>query len=241
MALLNQSDENFEVIIADDDNSEASTHFIREWAQLCPFPLVHVNQLKDDGFRKNEVLNKAILKSSGEFIVFIDGDCIPHRHFIKQYRAHMHENIALFGRRVMLTKAMKDKLVQTKDLGLLSLWNLFMNRTGNLKDAFYLPFLNRRHQAGIWGCNWGIHKKHLLEVNGFDEDYIHAGVGEDVDIEGRLYKNGIRLKSLKQKAIVYHLYHKPNYSDADIQLNFELLKLKQKEGLIFCKNGIVKK
>ncbi|MBC7381474.1 MAG: glycosyltransferase [Bacteroidia bacterium] len=239
-ALDTQSNKNFEVIIADDDHSETSAFFIKEQAAYHTYRLLHVNQMLDDGFRKNEVLNKAIVVAKGEIIVFIDGDCIPHIHFIKEYIGRMQDKTALFGRRVMLSQYLTMKLIQTHNLKLLSLFNLLITGSNQLKEALYLPFINKKRNAGIWGCNWGIYKKHLLEVNGFDEDYILAGVGEDVDIEARLKLNGIRLKSVKYKAIVYHLYHKLNYSDNDVQMNFKLLEQKQQEGLKYCRNGILK-
>ncbi len=65
-------------------------------------------------------------------------------------------------------------------------------------------------------------KEHLLEVNGFDEDYVRAGVGEDVDIEWRLKQNGIKLKSIRFGAIVYHLHHDVNYSNDDIKYNLKI-------------------
>jgi cellulose synthase/poly-beta-1,6-N-acetylglucosamine synthase-like glycosyltransferase len=241
MALKKQSFKDFEVIIADDDNSEQSNAFINSQIGSAPFPMFHVNQLVDDGFRKNEVLNKAITKSRGEIIVFIDGDCIPHKHFIKEYALRMRENIAFFGRRVMLSEKVTGKLLKTKDLSTLNFFSLLFTDSKNVKYAFYLPPApNNKKSIGIWGCNWGVYKKHLLEVNGYDEDYIRAGVGEDVDIEWRLQKNGVEVHSIKQQAIVYHLYHKPGYSDEYFKSNFEMLEQKKKAGLVFCKNGIQK-
>ena len=75
---------------------------------------------------------------------------------------------------------------------------------------------------GLLGCNWGILKKHLVEVNGFDEDYIRAAVGEDTDVEWRLKRSGIGSKSMKNKAIVYHLHHERSYSNEGVEKNREL-------------------
>jgi cellulose synthase/poly-beta-1,6-N-acetylglucosamine synthase-like glycosyltransferase len=239
LALSRQSFKDFEVIIADDDNSERSTAFINNQISVVPFKMSHVHQLVDDGFRKNEMLNKAIVKSTGEIIVFIDGDCIPHKHFIKEYATRMKDNVAFFGRRVMLSQTVTTGLLKTKDISTLTFFKLLFTDSKNVKYAFYLPPApNNKKPIGIWGCNWGVYKKHLLEVNGYDEDYIRAGVGEDVDIEWRLQKNGVSVCSIKQQAIVYHLYHKPGYSDEYFKSNFDMLEQKKKDGIIFCKNGI---
>ena len=50
-----------------------------------------------------------------------------------------------------------------------------------MKEAIYNPWFPMAYKTrGLSGRNWGIYKKHLLDINGFDEDYINAGVGEDV-------------------------------------------------------------
>jgi glycosyltransferase involved in cell wall biosynthesis len=43
-------------------------------------PIQHVWQ-EDDGFQKCRVMNKAIVASRGEYLIFTDGDCIPHPDF----------------------------------------------------------------------------------------------------------------------------------------------------------------
>ena len=103
----------------------------------------------------------------------------------------------------------------------------------------YLPFISTKKDYGILGCHWSAHKEDLLAINGYDEDYVLAGIGEDVDIEWRMKESGIKFKSLKFKAIQYHLHHALNYtSDAE---NIALLKEKKKLGHIVCLNGILKK
>jgi hypothetical protein len=81
-------------------------------------------------------------------------------------------------------------------------------------------------------------KKDLLAVNGFDADYVRAGVGEDNDIEWRLLENGVGFKSMKNKAIVYHLHHERSYSEDGVQANFRLWDEKKKANHIRCLNGI---
>lgn len=75
-------------------------------------------------------------------------------------------------------------------------------------------------------------------MNGYDEDYVSAGVGEDVDIEWRLLAKGIKLQSMKHRAIVYHLYHAAHYSTADLEGNYAMVKAKQAAGKIYCLHGL---
>ncbi len=237
-ALRYQSNTNFEVIIAEDDNDENSKLFINEKIKTLPYNIIHLNQKEDNGFRKNQMLNRSIAKANNEFIVFIDGDCIPHKHFIKEYIKNAKEGLILFGRRVMLSESISNKLMATVDFKILSLLNLILTKSKHIEEAIYVPFGFVIKKKALCGCNWGILKKHLIDVNGFDEDYQKAGVGEDVDIEWRLLQNGLRLKSLKYKAIVYHIYHKRSYAEDGVQFNYRLLKDKKDKNNIFCLNGL---
>ena len=40
---------------------------------------------EDKGFRKSKILNHAISKCKSDYIVFLDGDCLPHKHFIRDH------------------------------------------------------------------------------------------------------------------------------------------------------------
>ena len=239
-ALDCQSYKDFEIIVAEDDNEMQTVEFVKVERGRHDFVIKHLRQKEDNGFRKNEMLNKALADAEGEFIVFLDGDTIPHKHLVMEYAKSLREGVALFGRRVMLSEKLTNKILASGNLSLLNFPELVFSGSGKLKYAVYLPFVKSFRETGIWGCNWGIMKKHLLAVNGFDEDYVKAGYGEDVDIEWRLKNNGIRLLSVRFGAIVYHLHHKANYSEEDLRFNFILMEKKKRERTVRCKNGLVK-
>ena len=238
--LKRQSVKNFEVIVAEDDNEPNTAKQILFFSKKYFFTIKHVHQNEDNGFRKNEMLNKAIKVSDGEIILFLDGDVIPHRHFVNAYVKSIENGVALFGRRVMLSEKLTHNILTSQRLNLLNFSHLVTSKSKRVKYSLYLPFIKSYRETGIWGCNWGIYKKHLIEINGFDEDYVKAGVGEDVDIEWRLKQNGIKLKSIRFGAIVYHLHHKVNYSGDDVRHNFKLFDKKKKAKNIFCNNGLKK-
>jgi len=235
-ALDKQSCQDFEIIVAEDD-TKSTLDFIHPNFKI---PVKQVFQGVDNGFRKNQVLNKAIVASEGQYIIFVDGDCIPHIHFIKSYRRHIDEQSILFGRRVMVSPTLTSRLYETKDITLLSWSNLVNSGSTRLKYGIYVPFLKRIRETGIWGHNWGVLKSHLLAVNGYDEDYHTAGVGEDVDIEYRLKKLGLKLYSIRFAAIQYHLDHKINYSQDEVNIGKKMFAVKIEQGNIRCLNGIEK-
>lgn len=242
-ALNQQSTRNFEVIISEDDNNFETIDFILKCKDMYAFKITHIYQPKDDGFRKNEMLNKAIINSNTDKLVFIDGDCIPHKYFIINYINSFKEGFILDGRAVMLDEKTTHYVLETLSLKRLNLFYLLFTNSSLLKNGIYSPFISlsfKKSGRGLVGRNWGIYKKHLIDVNGFDMDYVHAGVGEDVDIEWRLKAIGIKTILMKNKSIVYHLFHKRGSYDKMFKHNYELLNNKKKLNNVYCLNGIDK-
>ena len=174
MSLLQQEYKNFEVIIAEDDNCEDTVHFLKQNAARFPFNTLHVYQKEDSGFRKNEMLNKAIHVATGGLIIIIDGDCILHKSFFKEYAKEIEDKTILFGRRALLSEPITNELLRSKKISKLKLLNLIWRKTSRVEDVIYLPgipkFLKKKRNKGVQGSNMGFLKKDILAINGFDED-----------------------------------------------------------------------
>ena len=238
-ALNNQDHNNFEVIISEDDYNPETISFIEENKISYNFAIKHLYQKVDDGFRKNQMLNRSIKKALSDVLSFIDGDCIPHKYFVKEYIKNVKEGIFLVGRRVMLGKKISSQILKTSSLNKLNFISLLLSDSNMVKEGLYSPYIPLVLKIkGLKGCNWGIFKKHLLDINGFDEDYIGPAVGEDTDVEWRLIRNGLKPSSIKNKAIVYHLYHPRSYSQEGVSSNIHIVKRKIKEQNIQCLKGI---
>jgi glycosyltransferase involved in cell wall biosynthesis len=236
--LARQTFQNFELIIAEDNEGAAMAQFIESAQKDYAFPIKHITQ-PDKGFLKCRALNKSLAITDAEYIVFIDGDCIPHTHFLEQHYRNRAPKLALYGRRVMLSEGFSKKLLAEKNIESINFLNLLRYRCERLDCAFYIPPMpsSRSDSAtGIWGCNWSIHRADLLAINGFDEDYTLPGIGEDVDIEWRLVATGVKLGYIKFKAIQYHLFHEMNYTQTD--KNDAIMLQKKAANEIVCKQGI---
>jgi glycosyltransferase involved in cell wall biosynthesis len=234
----------FEAIVSEDDDAKETIDFLDQIKPKLSFPIIHISQ-PDDGFRKCKAMNKAIEASSTDFIIFLDGDCIPHRHLVKNYVSVKQEGRVLYGRRVMLSEKITKELFREKKFDVLGFFNLILNQCKRVEEGLYLPFVPQRFKkktSGILlGCNMGISKKDLININGFDEDYIAAGCGEDSDIEWRLKAlENISFYSMKFSAIVYHLYHVERFSRAMELKNEEILAHKIQQGFFRCKKGLKK-
>ncbi len=241
-SLDRQSCKNFEVVIAEDNNDLKTVRFINGARLLHNYNILHVSQ-EDIGFRKTRILNEAVKSANGEQLVFIDGDCILHKHFIKEYSKAITDTHFCYGRRVFCSRKLTNILLESKSFRKCNILNAFLYGGRSIGAGFYLPFIINKDKQyrRILGCNWGILKKNILEVNGFDEDYDRAGVGEDFDIDWRLKMHGFKVRSMKGKAIVFHMYHKANYIPSDTEYVEKLMAEKKMAGNSFCINGIYRK
>jgi GT2 family glycosyltransferase len=184
-------------------------------------------------------MNAAIRVARAEVLVFLDGDCIPHRNFVSAYANTVVPGFAYWGRRVMLGPIISARLNVGRMKLPITLGNLLFSDSRRIEEALPLRVLGTQAKSrAISGCNWGICKLHLLAVNGFDEDYVSACVGEDVDVEERLILSGIKLKSMRNRAIVYHLYHRPNENAESHEANLQLMKEKIHRHGAICRNGL---
>ena len=233
-ALEIQTYRDFEVIIADDGSKPEVVEEINRLKSNYFFPIKHVWHA-DNGWQKNIILNKAIVATEGEYIIFIDGDCIPHRRFIQEHVEYRKENQLISGRRVMLTD--KTSKYLTKDnikkghFGSIIFLPLlietvfggkktFMENLIRIRNPFLRKLFLKDRQRYLLGCNYSIWKADLLKVNGFDERFVYPGTGEDTDLEARLNRIGVISISKKQLVTVFHCFH--IHFDTDFEQNKKL-------------------
>ena len=223
-ALNNQYDNNFEVVIADDGSTDENVAKVKELAGGYKFNIHHVWQ-EDKGFRKNKILNQAILKANNDYLIFIDGDCIPQSNFVIDHLSQAEPNTCLNGRRADLSPKVSEKIKNKKHDEPNKLFKTYLTaiifdyllgngknieKGFNISNPTLSSYLNRpsRKVKGVVGCNFSINKSDMLKINGFDERYEFPGVGEDSDIEYRLRLAGIKIKNIFFMANQIHLYHK---------------------------------
>jgi glycosyltransferase involved in cell wall biosynthesis len=212
-----QSFAEFEVIIADDGSTEQNQAWIKKIIHTKKFPVNHIWH-EDLGWRKTTILNKAVKASQSDYLIFIDGDCIPHKHFVREHMKNKESGIILSGRRLNLSKEFSESLTARsiskgfleKNI-LLWLWHGIQKKTRHAEKGLYLPLLRpflKLKSKELLGCNFSIYKDDLYRINGFDERYMAPTFGEDTDIEYRARLLGIKIKSVRNLAVQYHLYHK---------------------------------
>lgn len=247
-ALKRQTTQEFEMVVADDGSGPEIRRLVDREKERATFPVVHLWQ-EDSGFRKNAMLNKSIEAARTDYLVFIDGDCVPHRQFLEDHLEQRQSNTALCGRRVNIGRRIVGRLtVNDIETGRLERFNLRLLLDGllagssNLEDGVRIGNdrirrVLHRGRARILGCNFSVEKKLLENINGFNEDYQAPGRGEDSDIAFRLELSGARLYPIRYSAIVYHLYHPATKEGRE---NKEIYESVVSSRNPVCRNGLKK-
>lgn len=250
--VLRQSTSDFELVICDDGSGPETREFIERFSARFEAklgrPVIHVWQ-EHAGFRKCRILNEGMRRSSSEIMIFLDGDCIPHRDFVRDHIEQSETGRYLAGRRVELGENFSAALTQKKIArGFLDRPSLelilsgisgdseFTNRSLRVANPWLREQLGMNRIPDLKGCNYSVSRKDLEAVNGFDEAYEGYG-REDTDIELRLQHLGLKIKSLKGLALQYHVWH-PRRSFTPANDNrLEELKLSRR---VRCSDGLVK-
>ena len=218
-SLATQTDQNFEIIIADDGSTESTKQVIDQIKQTFPVPITHLWQ-DDQGFRKTKILNQAIAAAHGNYLIFLDGDCIVQPDFVARHRALAQKDFLVTGSRVLLNEKLTQQLLTWPQ------WNFqrFCSRliTERLSGGInkLLPFKIkldngswRDYKKFVWrrikGCNMACWKTDAEAINGFDETMTGWG-HEDADFVFRLQRHHIARKSGSWATEVLHLFHKIN-------------------------------
>jgi len=215
-ACFAQSDKNFEIIIADDGSTANTKDCVRKLKERSPVPLEHVWQ-PDEGFRAAMVRNRGILAARGDYIIFLDGDCIPQRDFIAQHRKLASPGYLVSGSRVLLSASMAARVLAERiDLPAAGgLQKLGYRMGGHLNKLIQVlvrwPDLWRERSGFSWrrikSCNLGVWRRDLETVNGFDESFQGWG-HEDSDLVVRLFNAGVLRKDGAFATEVFHLWHR---------------------------------
>lgn len=208
--------QNFEVIIADDGSKEETGQVIQMWQQRVSFPLQHCWH-PDEGFRAAMIRNRAVALAKKEYLVFIDGDCVPLPNFVRNHAKLAEKGYFVAGNRLLLNQALTlkafTKKIRLEKYSVLQ-WGLatLKRECNRFLPVLTLPLgqlrkcLTQRWQ-GVKTCNLGLWLDDYIRVNGLDEDYIGWGF-EDSDLIVRLLRTHVKRKSGKFATGVVHLWHK---------------------------------
>jgi glycosyltransferase involved in cell wall biosynthesis len=214
-----QSRKDFEIVIADDGSTPETAQLIERMRAESPVPIRHVWQ-PDDGFQKCRILNKAIVESAGDYLIFTDGDCIPRNDFVEQHIRHAAPNQYLSGGYFKLPMDI-SKAINRDDVRHQRPFSPAWLKAQGMKVGLRGLKISARGVTSLllnrlipvkatWnGNNSSCFKELIYRVNGFNELMQYGG--QDVEFGLRLKHIGVQPKRIRFSTIGVHLDHSRGY------------------------------
>lgn len=141
---------------------------------------------------------EASLLAQGEFLIFLDVDCIPHPNLVETFAYHLEQEDALYQGSIRYLNSQWRKKWTFETLHFDSTPHHLQGEelAGNQRVSHAYEF--------FWSLCFGIKKSTFTEIGGFDTRFIGYG-GEDTDFSftARLYK----IPFYKISALAYHQFH----------------------------------
>jgi glycosyltransferase involved in cell wall biosynthesis len=244
-----QTEQDFELVIADDGSNGKTFEVIDMFKFHFKHPIIHVWQ-QDNGFQKCKILNKAIVKTNSDYLLFTDGDCIPREDFVAQHIKYKQKGFFLSGGYFKLPIDISNKIseenIRSQDcFSIQWLINNGVSKSFKLskliKIRFFAPFMNwlTPTKPTFNGHNTSCFKDDLININGFNEEMQYGGL--DREVGERLFNNDIFSKQIRYSAVCLHLDHNRGYSSSESwKKNNEIRKYNRKNKITQIKNGINK-
>lgn len=241
--LVHQNDRAFEVIIADDGSTPDTGGLVKIYAERAPFPVRHVWH-EDAGFRAGAIRNRAVAVASSDYVLFLDGDCVPRPDLVAAHRRLRSPGTLLYGHRVLVGPELTRRALAT---GLpLHAWGFReflgarlareINRMTPLLPWPAALALPHRSWKGIKACHLSAWRGDLIRVNGFDEVYEGWGF-EDSDLVARLFHAGVRARDARGAPAVLHLWH-PDNPRAQAHANEALFRQRLRDRPVRAARGL---
>jgi glycosyltransferase involved in cell wall biosynthesis len=242
-----QTMQDFELLIADDGSDAATASIVEQQRAAFGARLRHLWQ-EDRGFRKCEILNKAIAATDADYIIFSDGDCIPRADFVAAHVRLARPRRFLSGGVIWLppllsTQITREDIVSGRlaDAAWLSAngWHGGRRRLRLVRSRAAATLLDgvTPTPATLNGHNASVWREALLEANGFDADMGYGGL--DRALGERLTNLGVRGRRIRFRALCFHLHHERPYRLPEVvQRNREIRARIRRQHLTRARVGI---
>ena len=214
------ADAAWEILVADDGSGSETTMVVRRWQAQLGQRLRHIWH-EDKGFRLAAIRNRAAAQAKGDYLVFIDGDCVPFPDFIAMHLKLAEPGKSVAGSRILLAEALTAELLASSSPHAPALWSkwewlkAWLGKDVNKAFGWLRMDLGgwRDRKASDWrvyrGCNFAVWARDYVLLDGMDEAFSGWGY-EDSDFAVRLLRAGVRIKDGRFAVPVLHLWHREN-------------------------------
>ena len=242
-AIAQQSQIPDEIIFAEDADSAETIKLLSAESQKYPQLSLRLIQQEDRGFQKSTIVNKAVSLATHNKLIFLDGDCLPHTHYVSSYSKNMGKGKLLNARPVFLKEYCRAMFLRSDhQFNLPTVTNIVFNTIRGRRYAFYLPWMPvRQRNSSMRGSSWACFKEDFCKVNGYDEEFSNHGYGyEDIDLSHRMNRSKVMCYVPKNRVIYYH-FGEPGIGDnkaLSLPNTKAHLEINDKKKLISCEKGI---
>jgi glycosyltransferase involved in cell wall biosynthesis len=214
----------FEIVIADDGSGDETRRCIENARRNWQLDIRHVWH-EDIGFRKCRILNRAIAETTADYLIFTDGDCIPHPEFVSGHLSLARPGCFVSGGCVRLGKTATEAIEARHVLASSVFDSRWLAELGesqvNLRKLLFSvrPWHNLMNGITTTRPTWNGHnsstwREEVLAVNGFDERLGYGGL--DREFGERLERCGMRGIQARYSLICLHLEHPRPYRAREI-------------------------
>lgn len=244
-----QTYKDFELIIADDGSRPSTKELIDRYTADYPVPVRHLWH-EDKGYRRQEILNIAIMEAANEYIIMTDGDCIPRKDFVEVHARLAEKGKFLSGGYCKLTMKTSEAITKEDILN---------------ENCFDVAWLKKQDKLGFSqalklsagpvlgavldtvttttpsfnNCNSSGFREDMIAINGYDERMKYGG--PDREFGERLENFGVKGKQIRHKAICLHLDHSRGYKTPEsLAANLAIRKEVRDKKIKWTPYGIVK-
>jgi glycosyltransferase involved in cell wall biosynthesis len=200
----------WELVIVDDGSTDNTATVIKSYQTSLPIRLLRIKHTGNRNLNRNFGINRC----RGKRIVYIDGDIVPTRHFLKNHNSYSEEPVVALGSRLGMVRSFTEEernfLLQGENLFILETIPGF----DDMREMFLWVDKNMINAPSRWmlmhSHNFSMPLSLLKEIGCFEERLIYWGA-DDLELGYRFVRRNLRFVYDRSLGGI-HLYHPASVS-----------------------------